>query len=650
MMQEDQNKNNLADIELKESEEIFRSFSEQSFAGVYLIQGEKFIYVNPKFADIFGYSIDECLNKINFHDFIHPDDLKFVQEQVRKRVDQEVSNVKHGFRGIKKNGEMIHVEIYGSSIIYKGLPAATGTILDITRRKQAEEALQKSETQLKTIIEHSNELFFLHDTDSLLKYVSPTSEAILGYTPEEMKIKWTELISDNPINLKGIKFTEAAIKTGKTQKPYLLEFKKKDGTLVFLEIDESPVKDAKGKVVAVSGAARDVTQEVLSEKELVKLQEQIAQSIKMESIATLAGGVAHDFNNILYIIFGNTELALEDIPKEHPAYSKLEAIKSANLRASAIIKHLLNFSSKTDQKLKPINAVTLIKNSLSFLQTTIPATIKIRKHLTDADIVIRANSIQFNQAMLQLCTNAAQAMEKTGGTLDVSVEKAVIKPGSIKKLPDLAEGEYAQITISDTGSGIDPEIITKIFDPYFTTNKVENSGMGLSIVHGIVKNHNGDIFVESRPGKGTTITLLFPMIDDKPSVEVQARDKMLCGREAILFVDDEKSIIIMAKIMLKRLGYKFETSLMPKKALSLFQSNPDSFDLVITDMTMPQMTGTKLFEKLRKIRPDIPVILCTGHSSLIDEAKARQKGFAGYIMKPMSMSRLGKSIRGALDK
>ena len=649
MMQEDQNKNNLADMELKESEEIFRSFSEQSFVGVYLIQDEKFVYVNPKFADIFGYSIDECLNKINFHDFIHPDDLKLVQQKVRKGVNQEVSYVKHSFRGIKKNGEMIHVEIYGSSIHYKGLPAATGTILDITRRKQAKKALQKSENQLKTIIEHSNELFFLHDTNNFLNYVSPNSEAILGYTPEEMKIKWTELVSDNHINLKGVKFTEAAIKTGKTQKPYLLEFKKKDGTLVFLEIDESPVKDSKGKVVAVSGAARNVTEKILSEKKLAKLQEQIVQSKKMESIATLTGGLAHDFNNILYIIFGNTELALEDIPKEHPAYTKLETIKSANLRASAIIKHLLDFSRKTDQKLKPINAVFLIKNSLNFLRSTIPATIEIREHLTDADIVILANSIQINQVMMQLCTNASQAMKKTGGTLDISVEKAVIKPGSIKRLPDLAEGEYARITISDKGSGIDPEIITQIFDPYFTTNKAENSGMGLSIVHGIVKNHNGDILVDSRPGRGTTITLLFPMVDDKPQVEIQARDKMLCGNESILFVDDEKSIIIMAKIMLKRLGYKVETSLLPEKALNLFQSNPDSFDLVITDMTMPQMTGTKLFEKLRKIRPEIPVILCTGHSSLIDKAKAKKEGFAGYIMKPMSMSRLAKSIREALD-
>ena len=637
-----------------------------------------------------------------------------------------------------------------------------------------EEELQKSESQLHTIIKHSNELFYIHDTKHLLTYVSPTSKTILGYTPEEMKKKWTELTSDNPINLKGIEITEKVIKTGERQKPYLLELKKKDGTFVLLEIDESPVKDASGKVVAISGAARDVTlkkqtedrlikseqrfrdlfngisdliyiqdfegcftsvnpamckafghredeligksasdfmkpefvpaykseylepllkhghkegttiyfkkngekiyieyrsvlvrpkdgepfisgtgrditERILSERKVAKLQEQIIQSQKMEFIATLTGGIAHDFNNILYIILGNTELALGEIPKGNPAYSKLEEIKSASLRASRIIKQLLNFTHKTDHKLEPIGAVTVIQNALNFLRSTIPATIEIRKHLTDDDMVILADPIQINRAMMNICANASLAMEATGGILEVIIEPATIKARSIKNFPDLIAGKYAKITIRDQGPGIKPETIQRIFDPYFTTNE-KSSGMGLSIVQGIVKNHNGAIWVDSRLGKGTTITLLFPVVDAKPKVEIHTIDELTRGTETILFVDDEEPIRIMGKLMLKRLGYKVKTCQNPREALDLFQSEPDYFDLVITDMTMPGMTGAQLSEKLLKIRPDIPIILCTGHSSLINEAKAKKLGMAGYIMKPMSISRLAKSIRKVLDK
>ena len=654
-MQKNQDANKSPDMDMEKSEEIFRSFSEQSLVGVYLIQGDKFVYVNPKFADIFGYTVEECINTMLFHDLIHPDDLKLVQEQVRKRLAGEISSIQYEFRGIKKNKAMIHVEIYGSTIVYKGLPAATGTILDITKRKQAEQALLKSEHQMQTIIEHSNELFYIHDTNHILTYVSPTSQAFLGYPPEEMKRKWTKLATDNPINLKGIEFTEKAIKTGKIQKPYQLELKKKDGSIVLVEVDESPVKDATGKVVEISGAlrnvtlkkqtenrliksekrfrdlfnsindliytqdiegrftsvnpamckafdhkedkligrptsdfmksefvsafkndyleplkknghhegttiyfkrngekiyieyrsvlvqaencepfisgtGRDITQKILSERKVATLQEQVIQSQKMESIATLTGGIAHDFNNILYIIFGNTELALEETPKNSPAYAKLEEIKSASIRAEGIIKQLLNFSRKTDQKLKPISAVTVIQNALSFLRSTIPATIKIREHLTQANITILANPIQINQILMNLCANASQAMKKTGGTLDVTVEKTTIKENSVTNFPDLIAGEYAKITITDMGPGIDPKIMNRIFDPYFTTKgKEKNSGMGLSIVHGIVKNHNGAILVDSEIAQGTTITLLFPVVDEKPKFKIQALGELPPG-------------------------------------------------------------------------------------------------------------------------
>ncbi|MBU8910132.1 MAG: response regulator, partial [Desulfobacterales bacterium] len=381
------------------------------------------------------------------------------------------------------------------------------------------------------------------------------------------------------------------------------------------------------------------------------IEAQLQQSRKMESIGTLAGGIAHDFNNLLYMISGNAELALEDIPTWNPVHTNLEEIKSASLRAAGIVKQLLHFSRKTDQELKPIGAVTVIKETLKFLRSTIPTTIDIRKHMPDADITILADSIQINQVLMNLCINASQAMENTGGILEVTVEMTTLEAGEIKNFIDLTPGKHLKMTVIDTGPGIDPEIINRIFDPYFTTKEMgKGSGMGLSIVHGIVKNHNGAILVDSNPGKGTTFSLFFPVVDEKPEIKTETINEIPRGNETILFVDDEQAITDMTQKMLKRLGYKVETSLNPLQALDLFLSNPDTFDLVITDMTMPQMTGAELSKKLIKIRSDIPVIICSGHSSLMDEEKAKQLGIAGYVMKPISMSLIAKAIRKVLDE
>lgn len=389
----------------------------------------------------------------------------------------------------------------------------------------------------------------------------------------------------------------------------------------------------------------------LTIKELKDAQEQLQQSQKMESIGTLAGGIAHDFNNILGIIVGNTELALDDVPEWNPAHANLEEIKTASLRAAGIVKQLLNFSRRTDMELKPIGAISVIKDALKFLRSTIPTTIEIRKHLPDTDVAIFADPTQINQVMMNLCINASQAMEQTGGNLTVNVEEVILDDNSARDYPDLRSGKHVKVTVSDTGSGIDPEIIGRIFDPYFTTKEVgKGSGMGLAVVHGIVKNYNGAISVASESGKGATFTILFPVATEKPVMEVKTPAEIPRGNETILFVDDEKSIVNVARKVLERLGYKVESKLNPVEALEQFQSKPDQFDLVITDMTMPQMTGVILSEKIMEIRPDIPVIICTGHSALIDKERAKRLGIAAYIMKPIIMTEIAKTIRKVLDE
>jgi len=510
-------------------------------------------------------------------------------------------------------------------------------IVDITERKQAEKNLKMSEEKYRTMLESMKDSVYICSSELCIEYMNPAMIDRVGRDA-------TGEICHKSIYNENKKCSWCVF--DQIEKKEHVEYEvidPKDNR--YYSVSSSPISHSDGTVSKLT-MFRDITQIKITE-------ENLRQSQKMESIGTLTGGIAHDFNNLLYMIVGNTELALEDIPKWNPAYTNLEEIKSASLRAAGIVKQLLNFSRKTDEKLIPIDAVIVIKDSLKFLRSTIPTTVEIHEQLPDNNIIILADSTQINQIMMNLCINASQAMEETGGILKVSIEKTICEAEDVKELPDLVPGNYLKITVNDTGPGISPEIINQIFDPYFTTKEIgKGSGLGLSIVHGIIKNHGGAIWVDSSLGKGTTFTFLFPMVEEKSvnETETETIDKIPRGHETILFVDDEKSITKMTRRMLERLGYRVETSLNPIEALDLFQSKPEYFDLVITDMTMPQMTGTKLSEKLIKIRSDIPVIICTGHSSLIDEETTKRIGVAGYVMKPASMSTIAKAIRKVLDK
>ena len=506
---------------------------------------------------------------------------------------------------------------------------------DITERIQAEKALIESEEKYRSMMESMKNASYICSPELYIEYMNPAMIDRVGTeTTGELCYK---TIYDRSEKCSWCAFDQ--VKKGEHVDYEVAD--PKDNR--YYSVTNSPIFHSDGSVLKLT-IFHDITQ-------IRDIEAQLRQSRKMESIGTLAGGIAHDFNNLLYMISGNAELALEDIPKWNPVHSNLEEIKSASLRAAGIVKQLLNFSRKTDLKLEPIGVISVIKDALKFLRSTIPTTIDIRKHLPDSDITVLADPVQINQVMMNLCINASQAMENTGGILEITAENMKLEDDAANSYPDLPAANYLKITISDTGPGIATEIINRIFDPYFTTKEMgKGSGMGLSIVHGIVKNHDGAISVDSKLGKGSIFSLLFPVVDERSKIETEIIDEIPGGKERILFVDDEKSIADMTQTMLKRLGYKVEISLNPIQALDLFQSKPDTFDLVITDMTMPQMTGAKLSEKLIKIRSDIPIIICTGHSFLIDEEKAKQLGIACYLMKPVSMSNIAMAIRKIFDK
>jgi len=507
---------------------------------------------------------------------------------------------------------------------------------DITALKLSEEKIKRSEEKYRSILHSMKDAAYICSQDFKIEYMNPAM--IDRFGADAIGEHCYKTIYDRSEQCSWCVFDQI-------QKGEDINYEvsnPKDNC--YYSVTNSPIFHVDGKVSKLT-IFHDIT-------EIKNIEAQLQQARKMESIGTLTGGIAHDFNNLLYMISGNTELALEDIPDWNPVHQNLQEIKTASLKAAGIVKQLLHFSRKTDQKLKPIGAVTVIKDSLKFLRSTIPSTIEIKTQIPDAEIPILADPIQINQIMMNLCINASHALEETGGILEIKLETASLDKKTVNSYPDLTMADnYLKITLSDTGSGIPPETINRIFDPYFTTKEFgKGSGMGLTVVQGIVKNHDGAITVDSQVGKGTSFTIFFPVIDEAPKIINKKTGTIPHGTERILFVDDEKIITNMMQQMLEKLGYHVKTSLNPEEALDLFKSKSDSFDIVITDMTMPQMTGATFAEKLKKIRSDIPVILCTGHSSLIDEDKAKQSGISGYVMKPVSMRNIAKAIREALDK
>ncbi len=515
---------------------------------------------------------------------------------------------------------------------------------EVEEREISEKSLRESENRLRTIFEASQAGIILVDPGKRITFANQGTAHMLRCSMEALiGSAYSEHLHPDQREI-GILNMERLIAGDIKAVSVERHFIRSDGTDFWGFLSGRRHEDEAGNLISLVGIIADIT-------ERKKLETELRQAHKMESIGTLTGGVAHDFNNILGIIIGNTELALDDTQAENPAHVYLEEIKTAGLRAAGIVRQLLNFSRKTEQKLKPVSAAEVLEEGIRLLRSTIPTTIEIRSTISDTEAVIMGDAIGIHQTLLNICTNALQEMEENGGVLEIGLETVNLDKAAVKRYPDLAPGDYAKITICDTGPGIRPDIIERIFDPYFTTKPVgKGTGMGLAVVHGIVKNHGGEITVSSPPGKGAVFSIFFPVVVKEAEKEPSAPAEIPWGGESILFVDDEPSITELVGKMLERLGYRVQTRENPQEALELFQNAPDRFDLVITDMTMPHMTGIQLYERLKAIREDIPVIICTGHSPLIDEKKAGELGIGALIIKPVVMREMARTIRSVLDR
>ncbi|MGD8740433.1 MAG: ATP-binding protein [Desulfobacterales bacterium] len=384
---------------------------------------------------------------------------------------------------------------------------------------------------------------------------------------------------------------------------------------------------------------------------LAKYERQLQQVLKIQAIGTLAGGIAHDFNNILFPIVGYTELTMDEVPDDSVAHNNLEEVLKAAHRAKDLVQQILTFSRQSGQERKPVKVQLIIKEALQLLRASIPASIEIINKIDDNCHPVMGDATQIHQVIMNLCTNAYQAMQDKGGTLEVNLSEVYIGYEETAKKIGMQPGKHLQLLVRDEGCGMDAVVLGRIFEPYYTTKEQgKGTGLGLSVIHGIVKNHRGDISVTSSPGKGTTFKVYLPITEDAEIAnELEPSNGTVKGNERILLIDDEEQIVSMEQQMLENLGYEVTARTDSTEALKEFSLQPQNFDLVITDMTMPQMTGDELAQKLLNIKPDIPVILCTGFNEDITEEKALSMGIQKFVMKPVIKNDLATTIRTVLD-
>ena len=622
------------------------------------------IKINEEWAKIAGYILDELapVSIKTWGMIANPDDIKQSTELLERHFSGELPFYDYECRIKHKDGHWVWVHDRGRVITrtVDGKPLMMfGTHSDITVRKRMEENLRTSEERHRLLADNALDVISVVDIDGRFTYVSPSIEKLLGYTPTEVIHQSLEDImtpDGAAISRSWLIQTLAAVQAGSPLPDFRADFEQncKDGSTVWTDLTTTCMKNAIGDFIGTLVVARDISERKKAEREKTKLEAQLRQSQKMESIGSLAGGIAHDLNNILFPISGLSEMLLDEIPPENPAHESIEQIYKSAQRGSDLVKQVLSFSRQSKPQKLPIRIQPVLKEVLKLSRSAIPSNIEITSHINTNCGMVSADPTQVHQIMMNLVTNAYHAVEQTGGTINVELKETVF---GIDDLYDnsmtggLLAGKYACITITDNGTGIDQTLINKIFDPYFTTKEMgKGTGLGLSVVHGIVKEHGGDIRVYSEVGKGTVFHVYLPLLeDDRDSKTSPVTRKYPMGAEKILLVDDEESIVLMVQMMLEKLGYQITARLSSPDALAAFKANPDPFDLVISDRGMPNMTGDQLAVELMSIRPDIPIILCTGFSNENEVKRAKAMGIKGFLMKPMAIGDLAEMVRKVLD-
>ncbi len=514
-------------------------------------------------------------------------------------------------------------------------------VRDVTDQKKAHEALRKTEARTRLLIEASP-IGIMTARNGCYSDVNPAFVHMFGYeSPDQIIGKAVETFCSPADRQRFVERMRHAWEEKESVQFLELTGMKKSGqnldAAVWLRFTDL------GGAPALLGFLVDVSQEKA-------LRQQLLQAQKMQALGTLAGGIAHDFNNILFAMMGFTELALDEFPEESSVRANLQQILVAGNRAKDLVRQILTFSRQTDEVPQPIQIGPILKETLTFLRASLPMTVEIAQSIGGQKRTVLAHPTQIHQLLMNLCMNAAHAMRDTGGTLTVTLHEVRLDSDPALSVAGIDPGRYLKLTVSDTGLGMSQDVADHIFEPYFTTKKAgEGTGLGLAVVHGIVESHKGMIEVQTGAKQGTTFRVYLPVIEQEATPQVEDDRFHPSGHETILLVDDEDPLVVMGTQMLENLGYRVIGETNSLEALDRFQHSPEGFDLVITDMTMPNLTGLKLAMKLKTIRPDIPIIVCTGFSDQLSQDAVSEMGIEALVMKPILRGELARTVRRVLD-
>jgi PAS domain S-box-containing protein len=643
---------------LNQSEKRYRLIAENVSDVIWTMDMDfKFTYISPSIHQQRGYTVKEAMAQ-RLDEALLPDSLEKSLNLIAEKLKLIEQGDPEGWQPTIfeteqycKDGAVIWTR--NNARILPGPDqkpkSILGVAVNITERKQSEEKLRQSEEKFRIAFKTSPSVITLTSVeDGVYVDVNDAFTKLLGYSAKEI-IGQSSLVFNIWNHTKDRDFLISKLKKEGIVESLEAEFKGKNGQII-TGLMSARTLEIENKTYLLA-STQDITELRKNEKVRLNLESRLQHAQKMESIGTLAGGIAHDFNNILFPIMGHTEMLLADASEDSAFRDRLNKIYAGTLRARDLVKQILTFSRQESSELKLIRLQTVVKEALQLIRSTIPSNIIIRQDLQADCGPVKANPTQIHQIVMNLTTNAYHAMQDTGNELNVSLKEIELREADLMS-PDINPGFYALLSVSDKGAGMNNEVMKRIFDPFFTTKEIgKGTGMGLSIVHGIVKSMKGAIQVFSEPGKGTEFSVYFP-VEKESLVTNKIKTKALSqgGTEQILLIDDEEGILEMEETILTRLGYRVTSYVSSIAALEAFRSTPSKFDLVITDMAMPDMPGDKLSGEMIQIRPDIPVLLCTGFSETMSEEKAASLGIKGFLMKPVLMADFAQKIRDILDK
>ncbi|MEW6289600.1 MAG: cache domain-containing protein [Thermodesulfobacteriota bacterium] len=625
--------------ELKENERRYRLLFDSASDAIIIAQNNICVDCNRQALQVFACRREELIGQETdrFSPAVQPDGSDS-REKILEKNKLALAGKPQFFEWTyqRLDGSTFEVEVSLNVIEFADNAYLQAIIRDITGRKQVERQLARQ----ASAIEQAAEEIIITDSEGIIEYANPAFEQISGYSRAEAVGKAVSFLESKKDD-HAAREMWAALRAGEVWRGRI-STKRKDSSLVEADATVSPIFDPAGSRMGYVFVKRDVTEQI-------KVEAMFRQSQKMEAIGTLAGGIAHDFNNILSAIFGFAEIAKLETAATPGAHRCLVKILEAAGRARDLVKQILTFSRQTDIRPQPIQPKIIVKETIKLLEASLPSTIEIRTNL-QANEAVLADPTSIHQIIMNLCTNAGHAMRKSGGILDISLLSVDLDHDFARVHPEIKPGQFLRLTISDTGHGMSHDIKERIFDPFFTTKgEGEGTGMGLSVVHGIVRSLGGTIVVHSEPGKGSSFSVYLP-IHTRENIKKEEEDEIIPGgKEHIVFVDDEEFIVDIAQQMLEMLGYRVAGKTDSREALAYFKEHAGEVDLVITDFTMPHMTGIDLAKAIRKIRPDLPILLCTGYNTGFSEEEIKEAGINAFILKPVVRKELAEVVRKVLD-